>query len=62
MKGLGQTMDIATLRGVMTAILLVTFVGICVWAWSSRRKDRFDAAAQLPLEEDAALARHSRNS
>ncbi len=54
-------MDIATLRGVMTGILLLTFIGIVVWAWSGRRKDRFDAAAQLPLEEDAALARPSRN-
>jgi len=52
-------MDIGTLRGLMTAILIVAFVGICVWAWSGRRKERFDAAAQLPLQEDAPRARHS---
>jgi cbb3-type cytochrome oxidase subunit 3 len=25
---------------------------VCAWAWSRRRRDRFNDAARLPLEED----------
>lgn len=38
--------------GVMTGILLVMFLGICLWSWSSRRKPAFDEMANLPLEDD----------
>jgi cbb3-type cytochrome oxidase subunit 3 len=36
----------------------VTFIGIVQWAWSSRRRDAFDAAAALPfaLSDETALA------
>ena len=45
-------MDINDLRGLLTAVLLFAFTGLCIWAWSSRRKAEFDASAALPLEED----------
>ena len=45
-------MDINDLRGFLTALLLFSFVGLWIWAWSSRRKADFDAQAALPLEED----------
>ena len=45
-------MDVNDVRGILTAILLFSFVGLWVWAWSSRRKADFDASAALPLEED----------
>ena len=45
-------MDINDFRGALTAILLISFIGLWIWAWSSRRKAEFDAAAALPLEED----------
>jgi len=45
-------MDINDLRGFLTAVLLFSFVGLVVWAWSSRRRAEFDASAALPLEED----------
>ena len=41
------------LRSAATVLLLVTFAGIVVWAWSGRRKPDFDAAAELPLVDDA---------
>jgi len=44
--------DINDLRGFLTAVLLFSFVGLVIWAWSSRRKAEFDASAALPLEED----------
>ena len=48
-------MDINDFRGVITAILLFSFVGIWIWAWRSGRKADFDAAAAMPLEEDTEM-------
>ncbi|HTU67596.1 MAG TPA: CcoQ/FixQ family Cbb3-type cytochrome c oxidase assembly chaperone [Steroidobacteraceae bacterium] len=45
--------SMGTFRGVVTAVLLGLFVGLVIWAWSRARKPAFDAAARLPLEEDA---------
>ncbi|MBT8445904.1 MAG: cbb3-type cytochrome c oxidase subunit 3 [Gammaproteobacteria bacterium] len=46
-------MDAGTWRGVFTALMLLLFIGVCFWAYSSRRKKDFDEAAQLPLEPDS---------
>jgi len=46
--------DSGLASGIAAAVLLVLFAGICVWAYSARRRPRYDAAAQLPLEEDAS--------
>jgi cytochrome c oxidase cbb3-type subunit 4 len=45
-------MNSGTLSGIVTAILIVLFVGVWVWAYSSRRRTQFEEAARLPLEED----------
>ena len=44
-------MDSGTASGIMTAILIVVFLGIVVWAYSSRRRKDFDEASRLPLDE-----------
>lgn len=44
-------MDLPTLRGLFTLILMIAFVAIVVWAWSSKRRKEFDEAARLPLED-----------
>ena len=44
-------MNSGTLSGIVTAILIVLFVGVCVWAYSPRRRKQFDAAARTPLDE-----------
>ena len=41
-----------TLSGLMTGLLLILFIGICIWSWSGKRKESFDRMASLPLEED----------
>ena len=46
-------MDIDTFRGVVTALLMVLFVGLVIWAYSRRRHSDFTAAAELPLQDDA---------
>jgi len=45
-------MDLGVLRGLLTAILLLLFLGIWAWSWSRKRRSDFDAAAQLPLQDD----------
>ena len=40
------------IAGIVTAILLVAFLAGTAWAYSSKRKPEFEAAARLPLEED----------
>ncbi len=42
-------MDINTVRGLLTALLIIIFVGIYFWAFSKRRKSDFDEAAMLPF-------------
>jgi len=44
--------DAGTWRGVFTALMLLLFVGIVFWAYSSKRKKDFDEASRLPLESD----------
>ena len=55
-------MDINDFRGLITAVLLVSFVALWIWAWSSRRKADFDAQAALPLEEDRVLTTDEQES
>jgi cytochrome c oxidase cbb3-type subunit 4 len=44
-------MDIGTVRGLITLVLMLAFIGLVFWAWSSRRKADFDEMAQLPFRE-----------
>lgn len=45
-------MDINTLRGLSTLLLLVAFIGLVIWAYSGKRKQAFEEAANLPFAED----------
>ncbi|MCL1039247.1 cbb3-type cytochrome c oxidase subunit 3 [Shewanella corallii] len=45
-------MDYGTLHGIITVIVMLTFVGIFAWAYSSRRKKQFDEAANLVFADD----------
>ena len=49
-------MDINDLRGISTAVLLVAFIGLIAWAYSSKRKKSFDEAANLPFADDDGAA------
>lgn len=48
-------MDINDLRSIMTVLTFALFVGIVWWAYSGRRKQAFDEAARLPLEDDLPI-------
>ena len=45
-------MDINDLRSLFTVLAFVAFVGIVWWAYSDRRKETYEAAAMLPLDDD----------
>ena len=45
-------MDMNDFRSLLTLVLLLVFVGVCWWAYGSKRKARFDQAANLPFSED----------
>jgi cytochrome c oxidase cbb3-type subunit 4 len=47
-------MDLISARAALTVVMLVLFVGIVVWAYSSKRKQQFDEAARSVLEDDGA--------
>jgi cytochrome c oxidase cbb3-type subunit 4 len=46
-------MDIGIVRGLITAVILVLFVGLWAWSWSRNRREDFDAASRMPLGEDS---------
>jgi cytochrome c oxidase cbb3-type subunit 4 len=41
--------------GIVTVILMATFIGIWIWAWRARHKRLFDRMARLPLEDDSHI-------
>ena len=45
-------MEINDLRGITTLLVMIAFVSVCVWAYSSKRKDRFEEAANLPFSDE----------
>jgi cytochrome c oxidase cbb3-type subunit 4 len=52
MQGVDVEMDINIFRGAILLILMLSFLGLIAWAWSSKRKSTFTDASMLPLEED----------
>jgi cytochrome c oxidase cbb3-type subunit 4 len=49
-------MDVNVLRSVTTLFMFVVFVGIVVWALADKRRQSFDAAAQLPFMDETPSA------
>ena len=45
-------MDIGIVLSIWTIIVMIVFIGIVIWAWSSKRKREFDEAANIPFKED----------
>jgi cytochrome c oxidase cbb3-type subunit 4 len=45
-------LDSNLIRGVVLILMILAFLGIWAWAWSRNRKDDFQQASMLPLEED----------
>ena len=45
-------MDINDARVIITLVSFLIFIGIVIWAWSSRQRDSFKDAANLPFIDD----------
>jgi cytochrome c oxidase cbb3-type subunit IV len=45
-------MDINTLRGLSTILVMIVFFGICLWAYNGKKRKDFDDAANLPFQDD----------
>lgn len=45
-------MDIGTIRGLGTVVVMVAFIGLALWVYSPRRKAEFDDATLLPFADD----------
>ncbi|RMF18498.1 MAG: cbb3-type cytochrome c oxidase subunit 3 [Gammaproteobacteria bacterium] len=55
-------MDINTLRGIITILVIISFTGLVIWAWSKRNKSDFDEAAQLPFADDELDAQSTKKA
>ncbi len=45
-------MSFTLIQALWSIIVLITFLGIVVWAYSRKRKPDFDEAARLPFDDD----------
>ena len=45
-------MDINDLRGLSTVFVMIAFIGLCIWAYSKKRKTTFDEAANIPFADE----------
>lgn len=45
-------MDVNTLRIIATLLCFATFIGLLVWACSTRNRERFEEDAKIPFLQD----------
>ncbi len=45
-------MTLSMFHALWTGLMLAIFIGIVVWAYNGKRRQRFDAAARSPLDDD----------
>ncbi|GLS84578.1 cbb3-type cytochrome oxidase subunit 3 [Paraferrimonas haliotis] len=45
-------MDYGTFQGILTLVLMIAFLGIVAWAYSSRQKKSFEEAANLVFSDE----------
>jgi len=45
-------MELDLLRALITPATMLAFLAVCVWAYSSKNKKRFEEDADLPFADD----------
>jgi len=55
-------MSFTLLQSIWSIVILITFLGIVVWAYSSKRKTAFDEAARLPFDDEPSTANNKPSS
>lgn len=53
--------SLETLRGISTVLALIAFIAICLWAYSSKRRDEFEQAANLPFADELTSANSAKD-
>jgi cytochrome c oxidase cbb3-type subunit 4 len=43
------------IHSIWTIVVMVVFLSIVIWAYSSKRQVKFDEAARLPLDDDDSV-------
>ena len=38
--------------GVITVLIMLSFIGIWIWAWLPHHREKFSELARMPLDED----------
>lgn len=49
-------MEINELRSAVTVLSFLIFIGIIWWAYSDRRRQSYEQAARIPLDDDELLS------
>lgn len=50
-------MEVITwVQSIWTIVVMIIFLSVVIWAYSSKRKTEFDEAARLPLDDDDSVA------
>lgn len=49
------------INGLVTALLILVFLGIWIWAWSSSNKKDFEEMSNLPLEDGSDTKQENPN-
>jgi len=48
-------MDVNDLRIAVTVVSLLAFLGLFAWVWAGRRRQAFEQAALIPLDDDTKV-------
>jgi len=59
---MSSMVSIGTLRGLLTLILMLAFIGMVIFVFSKRNRSVYEQAAMLPLEDSAASNQESSGS
>ena len=54
-------MDINDLRGIVTAVTMLAFIALGVFAWRRYRSAEFEESARRPLEDDQYITQDIAN-
>ena len=45
-------MDYTFVQSIWTVIAMIVFIGVVIWAYSSRRKSEFEKASRMACDDD----------
>jgi cytochrome c oxidase cbb3-type subunit 4 len=55
-------MSFTMIQALWSIVILITFLGIVVWAYSGKRKSRFEEAARVPFDDEPSNEKNKPSS